>query len=388
MAVGQESDSDRLSPPADDNDIEPKEGWFGRWFPALKWVRSSPSKLRDAEEEFIGYCDTPCSRAWYVDIGTVVNGNPCRIWTRKFGSDKSNKAPLVMVHGMAAGVAFFALNVGDLAAERDVYAFDLPGFARSSRPQFSKKAEEVERHYVDAMEEWRKKVGLEKMNLLGHSFGGYLSAAYALRHPDRVRHLILVDPWGFLERPPDYESKRRIPWYFKALFHVFRHFNPLAVVRILGPWGERAITRVRPDISRKFRGMFPSEEENMRVVPGYMYHCNAQTPSGESAFHSLMSGFAWAKEPMFPRLSGLDPAVPVTALYGGDSWVTTIAQEEFEAVRGGEGRYTKVLAIPDAGHHVYSDQSEDFNEEVNAACDWSEENRAKKDNVVAAQSET
>ena len=36
---------------------------------------------------------------------------------------------------------------------------------------------------------------------------------------------------------------------------------------------------------------------------------------------------------LIPRLSGLDPAVPVTALYGGDSWVTTIAQEEFEAVR-------------------------------------------------------
>ena len=33
------------------------------------------------------------------------------------------------------------------------------------------------------------------------------------------------------------------------------------------------------------------------------------------------------------RLSKLDPAVPVTALYGGDSWVTTIAQEDFEAVR-------------------------------------------------------
>ena len=71
-----------------------------------------------------------------------------------------------MVHGMAAGVAFFALNVGDLSAERDVYAFDLPGFARSSRPQFSKKPKEAERQYVDAMEEWRKKVqwGSDQVN--------------------------------------------------------------------------------------------------------------------------------------------------------------------------------------------------------------------------------
>ena len=88
MAVAQESD--RLSQSEPDDDIEPKEGWFGRWFPALKWVRSSPSKLRDAEEEFIGHCDTP-SRGWYVDVGTVINGNPCRVWTRKFGSAKSNK---------------------------------------------------------------------------------------------------------------------------------------------------------------------------------------------------------------------------------------------------------------------------------------------------------
>ena len=89
MAV--EEESDRLK---QQDDIEPKEGWFSRWFPALKWVRTSPAKLRDAEEEFIARCDTP-SRGWYVDIGTVINGNPCRIWTRKFGggdrSTKSNK---------------------------------------------------------------------------------------------------------------------------------------------------------------------------------------------------------------------------------------------------------------------------------------------------------
>ena len=37
---------------------------------------------------------------------------------------------------------------------------------------------------------------LEKMILLGHSFGGYLSAAYALKYGKCVSALILADPWG------------------------------------------------------------------------------------------------------------------------------------------------------------------------------------------------
>jgi pimeloyl-ACP methyl ester carboxylesterase len=94
--------------------------------------------------------------------------------------------------------------------------------------------------------------------------------------------------------------------------------------------------------------------------------------SGESAFHSLMTGFAWAKDPMFPRLSSLDPDVPVTALYGGTSWVGTISQEAFEGVRDNKGCYTRITSIPDAGHHVYSDQSVAFNKEVIRACKWSD----------------
>jgi pimeloyl-ACP methyl ester carboxylesterase len=41
------------------------------------------------------------------------------------------------------------------------------------------------------------------MVLLGHSFGGYLSAAYALKYPENVQHLILADPWGLPEKPVD-----------------------------------------------------------------------------------------------------------------------------------------------------------------------------------------
>jgi len=58
------------------------------------------------------------------------------------------------------------------------------GFARSSRPFFSKDPLEAENQFIDSLEEWRKIMGLEKVILLGHSMGGFLASSYALRYPD------------------------------------------------------------------------------------------------------------------------------------------------------------------------------------------------------------
>ena len=66
--------------------LEPRESWFRSWFPYFKWVPSSPKDLKEAEESLLSYVKTP-SEGFYVNAG-ILNGHPCRIWTRKFATKK------------------------------------------------------------------------------------------------------------------------------------------------------------------------------------------------------------------------------------------------------------------------------------------------------------
>ena len=95
-------------------------------------------------------------------------------------------------------------NFKDLSKLNTVYALDLTGNGMSSRPKFQFQglratgakrrvsrscARRVhaaivifsEDFHVGCIEEWRKATGLEKMTLVGHSFGGYMATCYALK---------------------------------------------------------------------------------------------------------------------------------------------------------------------------------------------------------------
>lgn len=91
-----------------------------------------------------------------------------------------------------------------------IYALDWLGMGRSARVPFTVKASrddvnervaEAESFFVDALEQWRARMGLERLTLVGHSLGGYLSVAYAERHPERVARLVLLSPAGVPHDP-------------------------------------------------------------------------------------------------------------------------------------------------------------------------------------------
>ena len=130
--------------------------------------------------------------------------------------------PAVVLHGYGAGLGFFFRNFPSLAqwAGRrgsSVYALDWLGMGRSARVPFKIKAKrddvagrvtEAESFFVDSLEQWRAKMGLEKMTLVGHSLGAYFSVVYALKHPTRVNRLVLLSPAG-IPRDPDYTMPSR-----------------------------------------------------------------------------------------------------------------------------------------------------------------------------------
>jgi len=339
--------------------LEPRVSWLRSWLPFLKWAPTSPEQLKEAEEELLRFVKTE-STGFYVNIGTV-NGEECRIWTRRFGPVGSRKIPLVMIHGMGAGVAMFALNFDSLSKERQVYAIDLPGFARSSRVQFSSEPSEIEEQYTTCIEEWRKKMGLKSMNLLGHSFGGHLTALYALKHPENINVAILADPWGMTERPSEVVPRRNIPVWVKMLASILQHFNPLWGLRASGPAGPWLVTRMRPDLMRKYEDLLGTGKSSL--ISSYLFHCNAHNPTGESAFHRLMSGFGWANNPIMPRLKHLDSEVQLRVLYGSKTWMTHLQKSDFD--EKGVTANVEVDYIEDAGHHIYADQYESFNTKVN-----------------------
>ncbi|XP_022061064.1 1-acylglycerol-3-phosphate O-acyltransferase ABHD5 [Acanthochromis polyacanthus] len=338
--------------------VREQSSWILSWLPS--WCPTSPSELKDAEEKMLKSVKQPFSRQ-HVRIS-----NDNHLWTLAFSTQPQPcspypsqppahpRTPLVLLHGFGGGVALWAQNLDSFSSSGPVYALDLLGFGRSSRPQFSTDPEVAEDEFVTALEEWREKVGLEEIVLLGHNLGGYLSAAYTLKYPHRVKHLLLVEPWGFPARP-DNPSHYSIPVWIRAIGAFMSPFNPLAGLRLAGPLGPMLVQMIRSDFKQKYSSVFSDN-----TVSNYIYHLNAQTPSGETAFKNMTIPYGWAKRPMLDRIDQVRADIPISFIYGSRSSIDSDSGYAFKKTRPD----VEIEVIRGAGHYVFADQPEDFNQIV------------------------
>lgn len=122
--------------------------------------------------------------------GFITSGDGVKLFYKVVGSGTD---VLVAVHGGPGNSLESILPDLDLLAKnRTVIYYDQRGNGRSDLVEDPRKLAIA--HHVADLETVRKHFKLEKMTLLGNSWGGLLISYYAAAHPDRVEQMILHNP--------------------------------------------------------------------------------------------------------------------------------------------------------------------------------------------------
>jgi proline iminopeptidase len=121
----------------------------------------------------------------YIDVGDGV-----RLFYRVVGTRGDT---VVVLHGGPGfSMSYLAPELEPLAAEHVLLFYDQRGAGRSTLVADSASLDA--QRFVDDLEVVRSHFGLDRLALLGHSWGAALAALYAVQHPERVERFLLINP--------------------------------------------------------------------------------------------------------------------------------------------------------------------------------------------------
>jgi 2-hydroxymuconate-semialdehyde hydrolase len=170
--------------------------------------------------------------------------------------------PVVLIHGSGPGVTAYAnwrLTIPALAGHFHVVAPDIAGFGFTDASVDETFDLDL---WVPHVIAFMDALGIKAAHVAGNSFGGALALALAIRHPERVRRLVLMGAvgvefeltegldavWGY--RPGE-ENMRRLIEYFAFDTSLISD----EIVR------SRYQASLRPGIQEMYAGMFPAPRQ-------------------------------------------------------------------------------------------------------------------------------
>ena len=249
-----------------------------------------------------------------------------------------NKPIIVIIHGFASGLATFISVYEKLYNIYDIYAIDLIGYGLSSKPIFTNDYILSENIFVDAIEEWRKKLNLKSIIICAHSFGCYISTNYYNKYPNNVKALILVEPWNF--------SDNRLNCY--SIIQKLPIFNFINLLKVLHPISYYFMFIICYYICSKLSRHL----KNKTNIFNYLYYLNISS-TADIGFFSIIDNYFYPKQPIQIN----NPDLPLFIIYGEDTWLDIKSGIKFAYNRN---KKTKLFIIPNASHEVYVEQLDKF----------------------------
>lgn len=281
------------------------------------------------------------------DHDVVLNG--VRLWYRVAGTTKAGTPPVLFLHGGPGynSYSFAALEGPLLEKSLRMIYLDQRGSGRSERP--------VDRDYkmqtlVADIEALRKSLGVAKLAIIAHSFGGMLALEYTAAHPERVAKLVLVDIlW---DAPLQCRYRRR----------ALEALRPEAYARVAKDTVDSAGTR-RSDCELEFRGLQGAEREAFsnqtmfpdsarRLVQDSIDKASGLRNTGELSNTLFNAGLLNYQFTAFDKLP-----MPVLVVVGGKDRAVGGPPQEVLTARL---KHAKMVELPNGGHFPYLEEPQEF----------------------------
>lgn len=152
--------------------------------------------------------------------GKYYEVNGAKIWTVSFGQGD----PLFFIAGGPGGAHPGLRSFDSLSTTNTLVYYDALGRGKSDT------ALDVREYTLDRdvedLEGLRKAMGFDKINVLGHSYGGLVAQAYAIKYPENVDHLIIANSfhsflmWQANDDNCNHEIKTNYPEVWDTLMIV------------------------------------------------------------------------------------------------------------------------------------------------------------------------
>ncbi len=196
---------------------------------------------------------------------TIIKINDTDLFYTKYGSG----APFLVMHGgLGLDHTYFRPELDPLGDYLQLIFFDYRGHGRSGRPPnntitFKKLA--------DDSEELRNVLGYDKIGVIGHSGGGIVALNYAIKYPQNLSHLILMNTFPAFDRihVKEYLAGIQAKNPSPELLKVSRGLNPSTkeefknLYRILN---YLYVYDYNSDIKKRFEKMFEDMILNLEVA--------------------------------------------------------------------------------------------------------------------------
>lgn len=152
--------------------------------------------------------------------GQYITVNGAKLWVVTVGKGQ----PLFVVAGGPGGVHVGLRRFDSLAAHRMLVYFDGYGRGKSDTAKDVKEYS-IERDIAD-LEGLRKAMNFDKIDVLGHSYGGVVAQGYAIKYPQYTSHLVLANSfhsyimWQANDDNSNHEIKTNYPEVWDTLMHI------------------------------------------------------------------------------------------------------------------------------------------------------------------------